>query len=156
MIGCLEDAILILEWDHNYPLPNGWHYLNEGEERAVFISPDEVVYKVELNSDGCNRDEYFNICRINEAEPVKNWRVPDATLWEIDKFHSVIAMEYIEGEDPPGCGSMLATAQCDCNEFPCIGIEWETVSVLWGITDLNSDNVRLMSDGTKVLVDVTR
>lgn len=156
MIGCLEDAQLIGEWDHNYPLPDGWGYVDEGEERAVFISPDKVIYKVELNSSGANHSEYFNICMIELQQPVKNWRVPKAYLYELDKFHSVIAMEYIEGKDPPECGSTLSTAVCTCNTFPCIGVEWETVSVLWGVIDLNCDNVRLLPDGTKVLVDVSR
>lgn len=156
MIGCIEDARLILDWEHEYPLPEGWGYVDEGEERAVYLSPDNVIYKVELNHDGVNREEYFNICRINLADPVKNWRLPKASLYEIDKFHSVMAMEYIEGVDPPHCGSMLSTAVCTCEMFPCIAIEWETISILWGVIDLNSDNVRLMPDGTKVLVDVTR
>jgi hypothetical protein len=156
MIGCFEDAQLIGEWDHNYPLPDGWGYVDEGEERAVFTSPDKVIYKVELNSSGANHSEYFNICMIELQESIKNWRVPEASLYELDKFHSVIAMEYIDGDNPPECGSILSTAVCTCNEFPCVGVEWEMVSVLWGVIDLNCDNVRLLSDGTKVLVDVSR
>lgn len=156
MVGCLNDAQLIGEWDHNYPLPKGWRYVDEGEERAVFLSPDNVIYKVELFNDGSNRREYFNICQITTLEPVENWRVPDATLYEINDSDTVIAMEYIDGTDPPGCGSMLATAECTCGMFPCIGIEWETISILWGVIDLNSDNVRLTPDGTKILVDVSR
>jgi hypothetical protein len=78
-------------------------------------------------------------------------------LYELDKFHSVIAMEYIDGEKAAGCDSVLTkSAICTCNNFPCEGIEWETVSRLWGITDLNSDNVLTLIDGTNIVVDVTR
>lgn len=157
MVGCIEDAKLILEWDHNESLPEGWSYIDEGEERAVFISPSNVVYKVELNSDGCNREEYFNICKIQMQEPIENWRVPETTLYEIDKFHSVIAMEYIDGINSESCDSFLTkSCVCTCNQFPCVGIEWETVSVLWGLIDFTTDNVKQLLDGTNVLVDATR
>jgi hypothetical protein len=154
-IGCFEDARLIGEWDHNNPLPDGWHYIGDGEERIAYLSPSGIVYKVDTRS-GSNRREYFNICLIELTNPLKNWRVPEATLYEIDKQNSVIAMEYIGGRDPQECGSTLSSSECTCYQFPCIGIEWETVSVLWGVKDLDNCNVRLMDDGTKVLVDVTR
>ena len=157
MVGTEEDARLIGEWDHNYPLPDGWGYVDEGEERAVFISPSKVVYKVELNSDGSNRAEYMNICLIEMQEPVENWRVPEATLYELDKFHSVIAMEYVEGSVPNACDSFLTKhSECTCGEFPCVGIEWEMVSVLWGLVDFTAHNVVQLPDGTNVLVDLTR
>lgn len=156
MIGCFEDAQLIGEWDHNYPLPDGWYYLGDGEERVAYLSPDLVVYKVDTNS-GANRTEYFNICLIELTNPLKNWRVPDSSLYELDKFHSVIAMEYIDGIPALGCDSAFTKSSiCTCNNIPCEGIEWEAVARLWGIVDLNSDNVVTLEDGTNVLVDVTR
>lgn len=157
MIGCIEDARLIGEWDHNYPLPEGWGYLDEGEERAAFLSPDGVVYKVELNNCGINRTEYFNICKLEMQESIENWRIPEAMLYELDKFHSVIAMEYIDGEDPEACDSFLTkSCECTCEQFPCLGIEWEMVSMLWGLIDFTTENVRQLPDGTKVLIDLTR
>jgi hypothetical protein len=156
MVGCREDAEMIWEWDHNYPLPEGWSYLGHGEERVVYLSPDNVVYKLD-NESGANMLEYFNICMIQTTNPLANWRVPEATLYKLNKFTQVIAMEYIDGQKPVMCGSVMTkSCVCTCNEFPCQGIEWEAVSVLWGVTDLNDDNVLITNDGTKVLVDVSR
>lgn len=156
MIGCREDAELIGQWDDYYPLPDGWDKVGEGDERIAYLSPDGIVYKVELTLNGANTTEYFNICQIQLLEPVENWRVPEASLYVLDKFHSVIAMEYIQGTGAIFCQSTYRNVSCTCNEFPCVGIEWEMIGELWGITDLHSDNIRQLPDGTKVLVDVTR
>jgi hypothetical protein len=156
MVGCLEDAQLIGKWDHNYPLPDGWGIVGYGLERAVYISPDNIVYKVDDGS-GANSTEYFNICQIKLTNPVKNWRVPEATLYQLDNLNSVIAMEYIDGDKAKECRSTYSfKSMCNCNEFPCVAIEWEMVGEIWGIRDLHDDNVMQLPDGTKVLVDVTR
>lgn len=157
MIGCMEDAQLIQEWDDMDYLPEGWDCIGSGDERFVYTSPAGIVYKVEISITGANAKEYYNICRIELQEPVEKWRVPKASLYVIDKFHSVIAMEFIDGTDPIQCESTYSMSGiCTCEQFPCVGIDWEMVGELWGIRDLHRDNVKMLPDGTNVLVDVTR
>jgi len=155
MVGCFEDAQLIGEWDNYFPLPDGWGYLDEGAERAAYISPDNVVYKVELRPDGSNTNEYFNICTIKECEPVEGWDVPDATLYDVSKYIKVIAMEYVKGKNDIECHSYMGSRdECDCEQFPCTAIGWEMIAKLWGVRDLTAENVRVVGD-TRVLIDVS-
>jgi len=154
MIGCVEDAEFIAEWDFRHPLPDGWSFAGEGATRVAVISPDGIVYKVELSPDGSNSNEYMNIQRIKKLPPIKGWEIADASLYILDNFKSVIAMEYIEGSDDIECGSYLGPEfKCTCKMKPCVAYVWEVTARLWGVWDLTSDNIRVQPDGTRIVID---
>lgn len=156
MVGCKRDAEFIRKRHNQYPLPNGWTKLGEGSQRKVFLSPDKVVYKVELKkAGGSNSSEFFNIQRISELEPLSGWDLPDATLYEVSLHKTVLAMEFIEGEFDVECAS-LRELDCDCGDRRCVGLEWEVMTEVWSIYDVTYENVIVRPDGTRVLIDVAR
>lgn len=154
MIGNIDDAEFIAEWNMNYPLPDGWSFAGEGATRVAVISPEGIVYKVELSPDGSNSDEYMNIQRIKELPPIRGWDIADASLYIVNDFKSVIAMEYIDGGKDIECGAYLAPDfVCTCHMKPCVAYLWEVTSRLWNLWDLNGDNIMVLKDGTRVIID---
>lgn len=54
MIGNEKDALFIHDWYHSkgwgkYDPPEGWQYMGGGSYRSAYLSPDGVVYKVQMN-----------------------------------------------------------------------------------------------------------
>lgn len=154
MIGNIEDAELIGEWDYE-TLPDGWFDVGEGSSRNAYISPDGVVYKVEQRPDGSNSLEYMNYLKIQEAGPLSGWAVPETSLYILSESKAVIAMEYIEGVDDIECEANTAPDfKCTCHRKPCVAYEWEVAHHFWGVVDLSYENIRVMPDGTRVLIDL--
>lgn len=154
MIGNIEDAEFIAEWDFSNELPDGWSHVGEGSSRIAVISPDEVVYKVEISPNGSNSNEYLNIERIKQMPSIRGWRVADASLYIVDKYKSVIAMEYVDGSKDIECGAYLAPDfVCTCRMKPCVAYLWEVTARIWGLWDLTCDNIMVLKDGTRVIVD---
>ncbi|QIN94185.1 hypothetical protein PP459_gp048 [Streptomyces phage Wakanda] len=168
MIGSLEEAAEIAQWDIEYDEyceitpPEGWEYLGDGAYRFAFRSPSGVVYKIE-NEDGRyyghNHREYVNIQRCKKS-PVKGWRVPEASFFEVPgqgQLVDVIAMEYVSGGDDTHCNKSFSFGQqmCTCGKpgGRCTAQVWEEVRSAWGIQDVHSGNIRIDDDGTRVLID---
>lgn len=157
MVGCREDAEFIGEFDVYEELPDGWDFISEGSQRTVYISPDNVIYKVELpKAQGANELEFINLERIRKLGPLSGWDIPDAELYVIDRCKTVIAMEWVEGEFDTHCQSWKSNYPCDCGRFPCIAIEWEMATEIWGVHDMTEENIIVTPDGTRMLVDAAR
>jgi hypothetical protein len=174
MIGNRTEASILAEWEierdghQDYFLPdNGWSFLGEGCERIAWLSPSGVVYKVEHDDSGANKDEYDNIERLMLV-PCKGWRLPRADLFEFSGEISIIAMEYVVGIKDTLCSSFQydddfsyndtsESYECDCGSphGVCTATVWEESRIAWNIDDMHSGNILVEEDGTRVLIDVT-
>lgn len=107
MIGNREDAEFIC--DHvrttsdDTELPDGWSLLGEGGFRYAYLSPDDVVYKVNKWAEerqGACRDHWGNRREADNLEhladrPGITFGLPAHTLYELDNGEFVMAMEFI-------------------------------------------------------------
>lgn len=99
----------------------GWDFLGEGCYREAWKSPSGVVYKVQLSDgawDSSNEDEVrrARALRLRKDIP-EDIVIPKASGFRIDG-RTVVAMEFMDGEQPPGCwwSSWDNTPQCECGE----------------------------------------
>jgi hypothetical protein len=89
MIGNLEDAETALEFGYvgNASLAQvagGWRYLASGSDRAAYLSPDFVVYKVQRqNGWFSSLSEYENYQKLLLTELPDPWRIPKMYKWDI-------------------------------------------------------------------------
>lgn len=155
MIGCVEDAELIHEYSIDGLLPLDWTIAGEGSARIAYVSPDGIVYKVEISPEGSNSHEFLNINRIRKGEKLKGWDVPEASLYVLDFDVSVIAMEFVSGVPDIECDAASIFAdECTCGQKPCIAYVWDVAREFWGIHDLHLDNIKVRPDGVRVIIDL--
>ena len=120
-------------------MPEGWAELGRGCYRVAYLSPDNIVYKVEHEYGAgwgqSNYDEYRNILRIVRMNiRMEGVRLPKATLFQL-YGNPVMAMEYVEsdGELCDGWSCMHAD-ECDSITVDMIGRKF-------GLQDMHVDNI---------------
>jgi hypothetical protein len=111
MIGNRGYAMYIREWvrdkqksepygDLPHFGPHGWGYLGNGCYRAAYLSPDKVVYKVQLTpglqTGQANVKEYKKwwALRLSHRMP-EGSRLPIMQCFEFDGHDDINAMEYV-------------------------------------------------------------
>lgn len=101
-VGNADEARVALESClHKYApkyLPSGWKYLGSGIDRAAYLSPTSVVYKVMHYPGSANKDEYNATVFFREQPNVpEGFAIPRCSLYRVNG-NNVIAMEYL-GEE---------------------------------------------------------
>ncbi len=174
MIGCMEEAATLAEYDIEYDggfeviPPEGWEFIGDGAYRWAFRSPSGVVYKLENEDgefEGHNCREFENIQRC-KLIPVQGWRVPEASVYKAGG-RNIIAMEYIPG----GVNDKMCQKSFEQNSYNkrsgrkykctcgkprgrCTAEVWYDIREAWDIEDIHTGNIRVEEDGTRVLIDV--
>lgn len=104
MIGNADEALFIRDWYiglgperryESFDTPEGWERLGSGAYRAAFLSPSEVVYKVQHSykySSQSNAGEAETLRRYWLTRMPKGCRLPRWSLYELDG-KEVMAME---------------------------------------------------------------
>jgi hypothetical protein len=161
MIGSLEEAVMISEWefdkdeDNDWIAPEGWSYVNEGDERIVFQSPSGLIYKKTWDRPDSfvNRREYDNIQRCSDIH-IPGVRVPEASLYSVDGEY-IICEEMISGPEE----DTYCYGKCRCNNIGGFCVEEIFIQIhnKWKIRDLGSGNIMVDTvNDVRVLIDVSR
>ncbi len=144
-----------------------WDYVDQGSYRAAFRGEDKKVYKVPLEIYdeyiGENEIEFNNYLRIKElpnfAWHGNSWKVPEMQIFKFPSFGefegsdgiynlSVIVMPYIKGKPFDQCMDKCgAKSIIDC-------LEYDRANIYYGMFDLGYENVLILSDGTRVPIDL--
>jgi len=127
----------------------GFERIGAGCSRDAYLGPDGVVYKV--GDDDANRDEWDNFTYLRDNLP-EGWGVAACTLHYLDEHTSVIAMEYIAGEEiddhysvDPCNETCKGWGQCVCDAY-------SDLTRATGLYDVHAGNFRVL-DGIRVLID---
>lgn len=159
MVGNPQDAQLIRDYirndwsfyDESRPAaPEGWEYLSSGVYRNCFVSPDNVVYKVDCYPDsgeGTNAGECRNLVRCAALPAPEHTRMPKFTYYGLNG-DGVIAMERIHGT-PLREARALGKLE-DRTKFDVIISELERK---YDLDDLHGANVIVEPSGDLVVVD---
>lgn len=114
MIGNEKDALFIHNWHHGQRLwpgslgahPEGWKYLGSGAFRAAYLSPEGVVYKVQIDrwySIQSNHSEYETWKRLYfGCKMPKYSRLPKLSYYPVPEMRNlgVIAIEQFHTAPP--------------------------------------------------------
>lgn len=151
MIGSQSEADQIAHWysyaERHEDVPSGWKFLSWGTYRDVYLSPTNVVYKIQHYEYG---EHEANLCEIAAIERGKRdetsraW-MPDARMYYCEDLDApVIAMEYIDGScELTGTESRIARL---------VSRATAGVSDLLGMG--KEDNARRRPSGQPVLIDL--
>jgi hypothetical protein len=163
MVGNIEEARVIALWEfdevdeYEYQAPRGFEYIGEGASRIAFRSTETgVVYKRHYYpGDETNQCEFKNIQRIKEI-PLKGWRVPDASLHDVEG-ECIIAMEFVNGSMDVYCQRSYRSwdRPCNCGKplGCCSADAWEQPESVWGVDDIHVGNI-VIDEGIRVLIDL--
>lgn len=139
------------------PLPTGWEEIGEGAYRVAFLSPSNVVYKIEYDwspSHG-NEGEWETYCEVLSTPLPSGWRIAEMNLIEVGEV-PVIASEFIPGGHEEVC--IWSNDFCSCvpnhNVFAKAIAEMDRVAHALRISDMHAYNYALDLDGTRVVIDL--
>lgn len=117
--------------------PCEWQYLGSGSYRDVYLSPNNVVYKVNIDSGdyGYNISEYENYLRIKDYE-LPDWlHIPIMSM-----YGDVIAAQYVNATKLNYC----TFKACICGGIwngQCQVYLHDYVDELLDISDMHNDNL---------------
>jgi len=110
MIGNRGYAMYIRDWVRDTPegkgyydspryAPAGWKYLGQGCFRAAYLSPDNVVYKVQhqpgyVGQSNLREYKRYNFLRLSYRMP-EGARFPLLRFFELDNSDGVNAMDHV-------------------------------------------------------------
>lgn len=143
MLGSLEDARLIYQAHHNDTVPDGWCIVGHGSQRTAYLSPGDIVYKVEVIL-GSNDREHSHFMRIKKAKiKYKGWKVNPVFTYKFPglggSLATVIACKYVVGDQAP-----------DTLEYELISQQAFTV---FGLLDGHCENYLITKKG-RVIIDM--
>lgn len=150
-----------------YSFEYKWKYINSGTYRDVFLGEDGKVYKIpvdlEEDSIGENDKEYKNYLRLKTMPSFEHngnkWVIPETKLFtfpDLGEYQSidgmvnlsVIVMSYIVGEPFEKCLDNCGAKEVfECNEHLYASAYYE-------LFDVACDNVLILPNGTRVIIDM--
>lgn len=154
MIGSMEYAETLAEYEWSDEFPSGWSYIGEGGQRLALIAPDGVIYKKDKpGAQGCNEDEYLNYLKLRKTNII-GWKLPETGLFMVG-YECIVSMQYIDGQEDVECirdgrGFNLG---CTCGKRPCTAWEWEKIKSKWGVIDVSAFNI-IVTDHARYLIDM--
>lgn len=153
-IGSAVEAAIAANFTDLAPAPEtGWRYLGKGCSRIAFLSPTNVVYKVDRygDDDTPNRREYEAITEIRESGSADAAYTPITALYDVNGS-AVIAMESIPYDWNCHYCEVSAFGRCGTHEEYLRQLD--DVMEKWGcMGDCHFDNVRFREDGSAVVID---
>lgn len=119
-----------------FTLPTGIHFMGSGAFRYVFTVDEVVAYKVCPDSydDRQNMEEWVKFKRYADKFP-KGYRLPNMQMYTVNGRH-ILAVEIVKAPRRE-----INIPQADLAQMP---FRWR---------DRGSNNYRIESDGTVVLID---
>lgn len=150
MLGTMREALKAIELSgdmygegfNKLYKDSGWQFLNEGSTRVAFLSPSNIVYKVDHSDCHENYNEYRVYLWLKERFPKLINMVAECYLWELRV--PVIAMEYVPGE----CNE---SDWNDCKVVDRLSKTFEGI-----VSDIIEENVRRRYTGEYIIVDYSR